>query len=258
MPLLSSSTPVSAAVGSLLARRLGVALAGQETPVVTQLVGQIVDDFTEAQAHKKRAGRLRCLAALVRVGLVSSETVAAVCARLRGLLGKPSVPVAVRAEAWSALAEGCLRTRATDDFRVAFRYAMKHLSRLASMGCRVASVIVRAEDDLVRCAAGALKGTSGSSWPLRISGLCASAAVVGRVGESCPVGVCAQSIITAFSTEYGLSPAEWAQSFEESGDAKRRRLVGELLQLPDDDFLGLCDATKERLQAWFQARNIAS
>lgn len=269
----------------LLARRLGAVIPSTGAGTVFHEIARItvdelstgVDAAGDVKASVQSSG-LRCLAAFTRSGILVQEDLERAGAGLRRLLSKPVLPPPVRTEAWVWHAQVCLRARAIDEFRIALRYAVKHLASDASAGARVAAVIAQAPIGFLEGAAGTLEGLCSVEWPLRISGLAAAKSVQARaMGAS----VTAQEIATvdavacalaAFAEEYGcVGGKPWANptmgsdcAGAQAYQAKRRRVLLELAALPvqmadaggpqaaDPDFAELCLSARGRIDAWLQ------
>lgn len=247
-PLLAPRRPGDAFAWAL-ARRLAAALpGGPAAAALLALAGQ--------GAEPPAGGRaLRCRGALLRRLAAGSLPDADACQlkacgeEMRALLGNGGAPLKLRLEAWGVHAEVCLQMENADDLRVSMRYALRHLSGLERAGARVAAVLARAPGGLLEGSGPALEGLCGMSWPLRVAGLAAAAAISQREGVPRTVREKAEQAALAFKEECGLAdaagraaagpgaggaagPGPWPLS-PGAYRAKRRRLLEAIAGLPE-------------------------
>lgn len=212
------------------------------------------------------APQLRALAALLRAGLLPDAELAALGRGLRQLLSNAEVPLPLRVEAWASHAEVCMRTKASDDFRVSLLYARKHLSPLPGANVRVLAALARAPAPLLSgggpLPSSILEEGAGSEapWPLRVAALAAASALIVRPGAPDALRAAAQAILKTFEQEAprDADPASQARARA----SKRRRLLQELAQLPLDvgatevaaqqELVNLCLASRARIEGWLR------
>mmetsp|Transcript_135293 Transcript_135293/g.248386 ORF Transcript_135293/g.248386 Transcript_135293/m.248386 type:complete len:845 (+) Transcript_135293:59-2593(+) len=270
----------------LLARRLTLSMAqGSGQSHLHDVVDRMLGDL--GCGSPIQATGLRCLATLTRSGCLSNREQSDAGAALRKMLGDASVPMPVRVEAWVAHAETCLRGGSVDDLRVAFRYAVKHLSGHPAAGSRVAGILARAPSGLLGGAGATLEGLCGVEWPLRIGGLTAAQAVARRSlradatrasSSDAAAVAAAECALAAFVEEcVSSSGSGWASSSGASARtrplsphsfrAKRQRLLLEIKELPDvamgnvdaeanmnkPQLIDLCVAARSRIDRWLRS-----
>jgi len=246
----------------LLARKLSAAIAGdpgEKGPlgvVVAWAADCVAESMGCGSSAKAETRGLRALAALVHAGALQDEgRLKATGSRMRAILGRAGVPVALRAEAWAAHAEVCLQMDAADELRVSLLYAVRYLADHPSTGARVADVLARARGRLLGGASQALEGLCGATVPLRLGGLAAAAAIVKRGASAgadpAPAAVeeVAHGAVEAFEEE---------QHRDGGTRAKRRRLLREIVQdseaagVLDPDLKELCVAARARIDGWLR------
>jgi len=255
-----------------LARRLGVLLSTAPTSAPLTAVAERVAELGCARTRRRnQRHELRLLSTLLRRNALEEAALSPVSARLRDLLREPALPNATRAQAWGAHSEACMRMGgAASEMRVALRYAVRHLSDREASGAMVADALARARGSLLEGGNTVVEGLSSHRWPLRAAGLAAAAAVVQH--ESAPTTMlgAAHGVVDAFREAHGgPETGGWHQSSSpQTCRAKRRRLLLELRELPDDrilgkqvadtqpddeDFRALCAAVRNRIGAWMES-----
>eukprot|EP00930_Biecheleria_cincta_P039606 TRINITY_DN27209_c0_g1_i1.p1 TRINITY_DN27209_c0_g1~~TRINITY_DN27209_c0_g1_i1.p1 ORF type:complete len:796 (-),score=129.65 TRINITY_DN27209_c0_g1_i1:67-2454(-) len=232
-------------------------------------------DSPAALEKVSRMQRLRCFSALVCSGVLAEKHVAAAAVQLRKLLASDQTPLQVRVEAWAAHANCCLHLGAATDFRVSVRYAIKYFVSLDPAGARVAIALSRVPGALLSGSCVAIRGLCSVDWPLRAVGLFAAASAFAELGASSQVREVAGAAVDAFVADYGdsaKSSADPSHSLWDSSrpgwlsndDRKRRRLLQQLLSLPDrlqvqaaqenqhdlEKVHALCAAAQAKIGAW--------